>query len=299
MERIVPANGIQLWCEDFGDPADSAIVLIMGLGGLGTAWPDGFCETLAAAGRHVIRFDNRDIGKSSKIDFAANPYVIADMAEDVIGLLDALDIPAAHLVGASMGGMIAQETAIRHPDRVLSITSWMSTPASQNPLTGEFSHGLPPSLPKVGEMTAKMLANPPTTREEEIEASVTMARTLAGSATPFDEDAIREYTRLAMEQDSSPAAGISNNQVLAFQASPPRADRLGAIKASMLIVHGTEDPILPFPHAEFMAAAAPDAKLLGLEGIGHEMPPSILPRVATAILEHTKRRVPAGSPADA
>jgi pimeloyl-ACP methyl ester carboxylesterase len=285
---IAAVNGIEIWFEEFGDPADPPVLLIMGAGGLAIGWPDEFCEMLAEGGRRVIRYDNRDVGRSSRIDFSAHPYRLADMAGDAFGLLDALDIRTAHIVGASMGGMIAQEAAIAEPKRVLTLTSWMSTPGAQDPATRTFTDGLPSSAPEMDALTASMAQNPPSTREEEIEAMMALARATAGTGTPFDEERIRDYVFRVMKLSGGQlGSSVSNNHVFAFWSSPARTDRLASLVAPTLIIHGDQDPILPPAHAKFMAEALPGSKLLMLEGVGHEMPIPILPRVAKAVLEHT------------
>ena len=194
-ERVVGANGIEIWTEDFGDPADPALLLVMGATAQGIAWPDEFCQQLADGGRHVIRYDNRDTGQSTCRDYATNPYTVSDMAADAVGVLDAYGIDAAHVAGASMGGMITQALAIEHPTRVITMTSIMSSPggtATAAAIGGDASVAtLPPPEPKVIEMLMSRMASPPTTREEQIEVGMLGARVLAGSLNDTTDEELR------------------------------------------------------------------------------------------------------------
>src|SRR5215831_14787974 len=174
-ERMVRANGIELWCEDFGDPGNPAVLLVMGAGGQGIMWPEEFCAALADAGFYVIRYDNRDTGHSTCVDFSKAPYTLSDMARDAIGLLDAFGIARAHVIGASMGGMIAQTLAIEHAGRLRTLTSIMSTPSAAGHIRARLSGGpsrLPGSAKKVMDLLQARAANPPRTVEERIEQAV-------------------------------------------------------------------------------------------------------------------------------
>ena len=174
-------NGIDIWYETFGRPADPTVLLIRGAGEQGTAWRPEFCEGLVAGGRHVIRFDNRDVGLSEW--FADDePYTLYDMADDTVGLLDALEIDRAHLVGISMGGMIGQILAIHHPERVLTLTSMLSSPCSLSDPSFE------PPDPHVMEVIEHLLGETPESREEKIEQRLGLSRALAGTRYPFDEE---------------------------------------------------------------------------------------------------------------
>jgi pimeloyl-ACP methyl ester carboxylesterase len=286
-ERVVKANGIDVWTEDFGNTSDPTVLLIMGASAQAILWPDDFCQDVADARRHVIRYDNRDTGQSTCFDFTASPYTVADMAADAVGVLDAYGIERAHVVGASMGGMIAQTVAIEHPERVITLTSIMSTPLAGSimaAMLGSNSSGLPAPEQKVID-AALQLATPAKDDEERIERSVTLWRALAGTMSPFDEQSIRDREKkiLARARNIDAAA----NHQFAIGASPDRTDQLGQITAPTLVIHGTADPILPFPHGEATAKAIPGAKLLPIEGMGHETPPKATPIVVGAILEHT------------
>jgi pimeloyl-ACP methyl ester carboxylesterase len=287
-ERTVGANGIEVWCEDFGSPRDPALLLVMGAGGQGILWPDEFCAGLASGGRYVIRYDNRDTGQSTCVDFARSPYTLADMARDAIGLLDALGIERAHVAGASMGGMIAQTLAIEHGDRVRTLTSIMSSPLGRSGMEAILDPAratLPGPAPKVMEVLQASAQSPPRTRDERIAQALRLWRALAGSGEPFDEAAVREREARVFARARNPDA--AQNHQLAIGASPDRTEALRGVTTPTLVIHGAEDPILPLAHGRATADAIPGAKLLVIEGMGHDLPPRAAKRIAQAILEHT------------
>lgn len=286
-ERMVKANGVDIWTEDFGNPSDPALLLVMGATAQGILWPEEFCEALAAAGRYVIRYDNRDTGQSTCIDFSAQPYAISDMANDAIGVLDAYGIRRAHVVGASMGGMIGQALAIEHPERVLTLTSIMSSPLGVGitvAMTSGESQGLPGLAPRVLEAAAYAAEHPPQTDDERVELAVLTWGALAGKADPVDADAVRERERrvLARARDIDAA----QNHSLAIANSPDRTEALAGVKAPTLVIHGDDDPILPLPHGKATAAAIPGARLIVIEGMGHDLPPRVGPLVTEALIAH-------------
>ncbi len=289
-ERTVKANGIEIWCEDFGDAGDPALLLVMGAGGQAILWPDEFCAALAAGGRHVIRYDNRDTGQSTCFDFAKDPYTLADMAQDAVGVLDAFGIRRAHVVGASMGGMIGQTLAIEHPQRVLTLTSIMSTPLAPGmaQIIGGGSGPLPGPSPRVLEAIAAQTSNPPRTLEERIESSVGLWRALAGSGEPFDEAAVREREARIQARAKNPDA--AQNHGLAIGASKDRREGLSRLAIPTLVIHGSDDGILPLPHGRATADAIPGARLLVIEGMGHDFPMFARKRILEAILEHASAR---------
>ena len=287
-ERTVRANGIEIWCEDFGSRRDPALLLVMGAGGQGILWPDDFCAGLAAAGRYVIRYDNRDTGQSTCVDFAKSPYTLGDMARDAVGLLDALEVERAHVAGASMGGMIAQTLALEHPGRLRTLTSIMSSPLGRSGMEGILNPAaakLPGPAPKVMEVLQAGMASPPRTREERIAQAVRLWRALAGSGEPFDEAAVREREARVFARAKDPDA--SQNHQLAIGASPDRTDALRGVRIPALVIHGSDDPILPLAHGRATAEAIPGAKLLVIEGMGHDIPAKAAKRIAQAIVEHT------------
>jgi pimeloyl-ACP methyl ester carboxylesterase len=288
--QIARANGIDLCYEIFGDADAEPMLLIMGLGGQMVLWDDDFCRQLAGRGFRVIRFDNRDIGKSSylsggkrltpmellklrflKIPVDA-PYKISDMAEDAVGLLDALGIKSAHLVGMSMGGMIAQEIAIAHPQRVRSLTSIMSTT------------GNPKIPPPAREATAVLMAPPPTTRDEYLARFAETWKVLRVGSFPEDEARDRSRAERCFERGLNPA-GVGR-QLRAILASGSRKERLHTVKAPTLVIHGTVDPLVHPMGGKDTAASIPGAKLLMIEGMGHALPIPMWPQILEAIDQH-------------
>ena len=291
-ERIVKANGIEIWTEDFGDPSDPAVLLVMGASAQGIFWPDEFCDQIVAAGRYVIRFDNRDVGQSTCFDFATDPYTLPDMARDAVGVLDAYGIECAHVVGASMGGMICQTLAIEHPERVISFTSIMSSPGggavAQAIQGGEAEAALPAPTQEVIEAAMASQLNPPTSREARIEQRLHLFRILSGSLAPYDEAEHRAL--FEHEHDRARNWDAQNNHGLAVAASSDRRAALSSVKAPALVIHGTEDPILPYEHGVATANAIPGCKLLTIEKMGHDMPEVAWPQIIGAIVEHTGAR---------
>jgi pimeloyl-ACP methyl ester carboxylesterase len=288
--RIARANGIDLCYEIFGKDDAEPMLLIMGLGTQMILWDDEFCQQLASRGFRVIRFDNRDIGKSSrmtggkplkplellklrflKIPVEA-PYRLRDMAEDTIGLMDALGIKSAHIVGASMGGMIAQEIAISFPQRVRSLTSIMST-------TGN------PKVPQpTREATALLVAPPPKTKEEFLTSFAHTWKVLRVGSFPLDESKDRERAMRVFERGLNPA-GVGR-QLRAILASGSRKARLHAVKAPTLVIHGTVDPLIRPEGGKDTAASIPGAKLMMVDGMGHAIPIPMWPQIIDAIDQH-------------
>jgi pimeloyl-ACP methyl ester carboxylesterase len=281
-ERMVDANGIEIWTEDFGSTSDPTILLIMGAAAQGIVWPDELCDALAQAGRHVIRYDNRDTGQSTSFDFSAQPYTVSDMARDAVGVLDAYSVGAAHVVGASMGGMIAQTIALEHPDRLMTLTSIMSTPLG----TSLSSSGLPGPSQGVRDALAAM-TEPPRDDEQRVDRAVVLWRALSGTIDPFDEQGVRAREKRILERARN--IDVAPNHQLAMASSPDRTDRLRTITTPTLVIHGTADPILPFAHGEATTKAIPGAELISVDGMGHELPASSVPIIAAAIVDHTGR----------
>ncbi|MDO8980253.1 MAG: alpha/beta hydrolase [Afipia sp.] len=288
--QMAKANGIELCYEIFGASDAEPLVLIMGLGAQMIHWDDDFCRDLAGRGFRVIRFDNRDIGQSTKMSGGKPlrpmellklrifkiapeaPYKLWDMASDVVGLLDALGIRKAHIVGASMGGMIAQEIAMQYPDRVLSLTSIMST-------TGN------PRLPQpTREASAILLAPPPTTKEEYLTRFGQTWKVLRGASFPLDEAKDLERAERTYARGLNPA-GVGR-QLRAILASGNRKERLRSVKAPTLVIHGTIDPLVKMEAGKDTAASIPGAKLLLIEGMGHALPIPMWPTIIGAIAEH-------------
>ena len=291
MERIVRANGIEIWAEDFGEPRNPAVLLVMGAGGQGILWPDELCAALVDAGHYVIRYDNRDTGQSTCVEFAKAPYTLSDMARDAVGVLDAFGVQRAHVMGASMGGMICQTLAIEHAGRLRSMTSIMSSPGGAGIMAAMMGGGnarLPGPAPKVMELMRASLEKPPRTTEERIDAGVALWRTLAGGGEPFDEPTVR--AREALIQARAKNIDAAQNHQLAIASSPDRDEPLRSVRTPALVIHGSDDPILPLPHGRATADAIPGAKFLVIEGMGHDMPPGAQKRILEAFLEHARGR---------
>lgn len=284
------ANGVEIAYETFGSAQRPPLVLVMGLGTQMIAWPDGFCGLLADAGFHVIRFDNRDVGLSTHFHDAPPPNIMAglagdrdgvgaayrleDMAADTVGLLDALSLDSAHLVGASMGGMIAQTVAIRHPKRIRSLTSLMSTPG-----------------PSAGRPTPAALAAlfrpPASTREEAVAGTLEVLRVIGSPGHPFDEPAMTELIGRSYDRAYDPAGIL--RQMGAIAASGDRTEALHKIGTPALVIHGRQDPLIQFDGGEATAAAIPGAHLLAIDGMGHDLPVPLWREITDAITAHAKK----------
>jgi pimeloyl-ACP methyl ester carboxylesterase len=280
--RMVRANGVDLCVETFGDSASPALLLIGGAESSMDWWEDEFCERLAAGPRFVIRYDLRDTGQSVTYEPGAPGYTGSDLVADVAGLLDALDVERAHLVGISMGGGIAQEVALVHPARVESLTLISASPA----VAGRAERNLPPP----SEDLRAFFGNPPpapdwTDRAAVIDYLVAGLRPYQGSL-PFDEEGTRALVARIVDRTRNIESSMTNHSLL--DEGEAVSGRLDEIKAPTLVLHGTEDPLFPIAHGEALATEIPGARLLRLEGMGHQMPPRQLwDRVVAAILEHT------------
>jgi pimeloyl-ACP methyl ester carboxylesterase len=289
---LAKANGIELCYDTFGDPGAPPLLLIMGLAAQMIAWEEDFCAGLASRGYWVIRFDNRDIGLSSKFPQhgtpnlmamfaqmmlrkpAAAPYTLLDMARDAVGLLDALEIDRAHVVGASMGGAIAQEMAMHHSARLRTLTSIMST-------TGD--PGLPQASP---EALAVLLAPPPIGRQDYLDRYVQSCAVLRGPGFPLDEGRDPERAVRTYERGLNPP-GVGR-QLAAILASGDRTEALRAVRTPTLVIHGDADPLVRVEGGKATAEAIPGAKLLLIKGMGHALPTSMWPQIIDAIAGHAR-----------
>jgi pimeloyl-ACP methyl ester carboxylesterase len=279
-----PVNGIEIGYETHGDPDGEPLLLVMGLGAQLTAWPVELCDGLADRGFHVVRYDNRDTGRSTKHtdtgDFMTSflkasqgepvdlAYTLSDMAADGMALLDHLGIDSAHIVGASMGGMIAQTMAIEHPARVRTLTSIMST-------TGEPEFGTPQP-----DALAVLMRPAAASRDEAIEADVT-ARRVIGSPEHFDEAVARQRAAESYDRCYNPAG--TARQLLAIVAGGSRAEGLAQLAVPTLVIHGDIDPLVTLSGGQRTAELVPGAELLVLEGMGHDLPPAYLGPIVEAI----------------
>jgi pimeloyl-ACP methyl ester carboxylesterase len=279
-KQTLVANGVGICAETFGDPADPAQLLIMGASAPMEWWDDEFCERLADGGRYVIRYDHRDTGESVSYEPGAPGYTGADLTADAVGLLDALDLERVHLVGISMGGGIAQEIALDHPDRVASLTLLSTSPA----VPGTAPRNLPSMAAEARARFAAIQTPDWSDREAVIDYIVALERACAGSI-PFDEGRFRAYAERVVDRTTNIESALSNHDVM--ESGPAAKGSLEEISAATLVIHGTEDPMFPLPHGQALAEEIPNARLLTLEGAGHELPRQTWDLVVPAILEHT------------
>ena len=276
-ERMIEANGVELCTEAIGDPADAPTLLIMGIGASMLWWEEDFCWMLAGGGRFVIRYDHRDTGRSVTYEPGRPEYTGADLTADAVGVLDGFGIPAAHLVGVSAGGGIAQEVALDSADRVLSLILISTSPATPS------DHDLPPATPEFGRFVATAevdRSNP----DSVIEYLVDYSRILAGGERAFDETRVRELVRRDIERARDFAA-VQNHDLISHGEGSPKP--LSSITSPTLVIHGTADPMFPIEHGEALAEEIPGARLLRLEGAGHGVDRADWDVVVEAIFEHT------------
>lgn len=286
-EAFAQVGDLRLCHEAFGRPGDPPVLLVAGVGAQMIAWDDAFCARLADRGLFVVRFDNRDVGRSTHLDGpkadleraargdrSGAPYLLEDMADDIAGLAIALDLPAFHVVGVSMGGMIAQSVAARHPDRVRSLTSIMST-----------------TSPDVGRATPEALAvlfgPPPAGREETADRAVANARVIGSPGHPLEEERIRAKALRAYDRGLDPA-GVGR-QFAAILASGDRSASLTAVRAPTFVLHGADDPLIGVAGGHATAAAIPHARLEVIPGMGHDLPTPlwdlVIDRIATVVAQ--------------
>ena len=285
-------GGVEIAYESFGDPSDPAILLVMGLGMQMLGWDEGFCELLVERGYRVVRYDNRDIGLSTKVG-GGTPNVVAgavgftgsarydlrDMAADALGLLDHLEIERAHLVGASMGGMIAQTLAAHHGERILSLCSIMSSPGGRKRSV----------MPRMSVMGV-LLAKPPAEREA-YAAHVARIFTRIGSpGFPSDPERLRERALVMYDRCFYPVGAA--RQLMAIMSSGDRTAELREIRCPTVVIHGTDDKLIPCRAGEAVAEAIPGARFEAIEGMGHDLPVELWPRITAAIDENAHRAKP-------
>jgi pimeloyl-ACP methyl ester carboxylesterase len=281
--RDIGPSKIRLTYERLGDPASPPVLLIMGGGAQMIAWPDGFCKELTSQGLYLVRFDNRDSGLSTHFtnapepdlyaamagDFSMVAYTLSDMAADTVGLMDALGFDSMHLVGASMGGMIAQTVAIEYPARVRSLTSMMST-------TGDSSVGQPDFK------ALSHLGGPPRNdRQGFIEWQIRAFKAIGSPRYPFDETAVAERAGLAWDRDHDPFGML--RQSVAVLKSGDRTEQLHSLNVPTLVIHGSDDKMCNVSGGQATAAAIPGAELVIFEGMGHGFPQPLWTEFATLI----------------
>ncbi|MEZ5559708.1 MAG: alpha/beta fold hydrolase [Pseudomonadales bacterium] len=292
MSRIT-ANGISIEYDTFGDPQGRPLLAVMGLGAQMTRWRPEFCRMLADAGHYVIRFDNRDVGLSEKFDAAgvpdmaqifaqaqagqpvSAPYSLDDMADDAIGVLDALEIDRAHVCGASMGGMIVQAMAVRHGPRLRSMVSIMSSTGNPD---------LPGATP---EASAALLSPAGTTIDEVLDRAVTVARVIGSPAYPDDPEAIRERARADFERCFYPV-GVAR-QMAAIAVAGNRRPLLAGVTTPTLVIHGRHDPLVPLAGGIDTHEAIAGSRLEVFDGMGHDLPEPLWQDIVRHISEHTRQ----------
>lgn len=293
MQDVGPSR-IEIAYERLGDPQAPPVLLVMGAGAQLIHWPDGLCADLVARGLQVVRFDNRDTGLSTHItdgpapdlaaalagDVSSASYTLSDMAADTIGLLDGLELESAHVVGASLGGMIAQTMAIEHPRRVRSLTSIMST-------TGDLSVGRPDFRVLAG------LGLQPAGRQEFLDWAVRASRAIGSPGFPFDAEAVRERSGRAWDRDHDPLTFA--RQALAAMASGDRTARLRSLAVPALVIHGADDRMCDLSGGQATAEAIPGAELVVIKGMGHDLPRALWSEFAARIAALVERAERAGA----
>ena len=287
-EERTTVGGVELVYETIGDPDDPALLLVMGLGMQLIHWDWEFCEGLAERGFRVIRFDNRDAGLSTKIDAPVPnvmramaglptrvPYLLNDMADDSFGLLDHLGIERAHVAGVSMGGMIAQTMAIRRPERVLSLGSMLSTPGDRRVGT-----------PKL-RVWSVLMGRAPQDRDAYVEYFVHVFRMIGSPGYPVDEELMRERAAATYDRCHHPAG--TARQLGAILASGSRTAALRRLDVPTVVIHGKNDPLVPFRAGVATARAIPGAELVAIPGMGHDLPRELWPRFTDALVANAER----------
>ena len=282
-DRRISANGIELAYETYGDPTATPVLLIMGLGTQMIAWPEAFCEAIAACGHYVIRFDNRDSGLSTHFrdlrapnpvsvwfGRAKPPYTLDDLAADTTGLMDALGLESVHLVGISMGGFVAQTVAVTHPERLRSLTLMMTSTGSRF----------------VGYARPRMILNllhrrAITSREEAMQMAVETFRAIGSRGYVLDEERVRDVAARSFDRGHDPGGYL--RQLTAIMAQPDRTQKLHNLELPALVIHGRADPLVTWSGGRALAKAIPGAKLHVYPGMGHDMPRELWPDFAAEI----------------
>lgn len=288
--RTIDTRGVKLKAESFGSPPNPAILLIMGAASSGIWWPERFCERLAARGRFVVRYDHRDTGGSTSYPPGTTPYSVVDLADDALAVLDGFGVERAHLVGMSLGGYLAQLAALKAPERVLTLTLIASERLAES------APEMPPMSPEIGEYFARAENLDWTDRAAVVDYNVGAWKILSGSAHEPDVALIREMAEADFDRTPDPRTPMNHGQL---GGGEEWLGRLSEIQAPVLVIHGTEDPVLPYEHGLALARDLPRTTLLTLTGTGHELHPEDWPTILDAIERHTAGRERALDPASA
>ena len=276
--RTIRADGVEIATEAFGNPAHPPVLLIMGAMASMLWWPEEFCQRLASHGRYVIRYDNRDTGLSTKYEPGAPPYAFDDMADDAVRVLDGYGIGAAHIAGMSLGGMLVQLVALKHPARVTTLTV-----LSTSPVGTDTSH-LPQMTQAYMEHSAKAEGMDWSDRGQVIGFMTADARALAGTAHSHDAAAAKSL----IERDYDRSGGLASaTNHFVLKGGDGWQGQLGEMRAPLLVIHGTADPLFPVEHGEALAQAVPGARLVRIEGGGHELHPADWDQIIGEIAAHT------------
>ena len=292
-EQLAPVNGVEIAYQEFGDPDGEPMLLVMGLGTQMIAWDEGFCELLVAAGYRVVRFDNRDVGRSTWLDHFGVPnkaamllglprglaYSLDDMADDLAGLITYLELESAHVVGASQGGMIAQVLGYRRPELVRSLGLIMTGAGKRIS-----------SLPRLRALGA-ILAAPPKARDDYIDAISRTFKVIGSPDYPPDPERLRALIAAGYDRAHHPVGAA--RQLHAITASGDRSRKLRSIRAPTVVVHGSRDPLVRPAAGRAVAAAIPGAELKVIEGMGHDLPPQLWPQITGHLIANARRAEPA------
>ena len=276
-ERIIETDDVTLATEAFGDPAHPPLLLIMGGGASMLWWTEEFCRRLADHGRYVIRYDQRDTGRSTKFAAGDPSYSLDDLADDAIRVLDAHALPAAHLVGMSLGAIVGQLVALKHPSRVLSLTAISSSPI------GADTSRLPRSSDAYQEHLAAAEALDWSDRELVVDYTVAESRLISGTAHPFAE----AEARALIERDYDRSAGYSTLSKFRWEGGEALRGRLHELRAPLLVIHGTADPVYPIEHGVALAEVVASSSLVRVDGGGHELHEADWDTIIAAIVAHT------------
>jgi pimeloyl-ACP methyl ester carboxylesterase len=277
-QLVTTRSGLELWTETFGRATDPAMLLVMGATAQGIVWPDALCRSLADSGYRVVRYDHRDTGQSSSVDFAAAPYDVSDLAADAADVIVSLDLGPTHVVGLSVGGMVAQLVALTAPALVRSLVLLSSSPDANGDVHRAPSSGLPAPHQPMLDHVAWISRNPSASA---LDVAVRGWKVLVGPGAPFDEVYWHDVVTRSHARARCPQS--AGNHLVALDRTPSLLDRLGSLRVPTLVVHGTNDHVLPIEHGRALAGAIPGARLVEVPGLGHTFPPEWIDRLHALI----------------